>query len=307
MAWDYLDEDKKGGGNRNALAYGLLQGAGINTAGLSPGDAWELVSQLNLMESKRWKRTEEDKRDIKKKNDDLNQRGVTTESLERDARKHANKADFRGVSNLSAVAESIDTVNDISEKYSLRNLDMLRKRNLSRGTMASANGTLVNVGTRILRNPNAAYRICVRDFQDQTQQSIADIQQRLSTATDPKIQTSLQQRLQRAKEDAKYSRHNVVYQGDEIKSVVTHEMGHVIADQLHGFVNSPLSRGASGKNKILVDCFEESKRNGDIYKISAYAAQDADEFFAEAFTIYHMGREKLPPKIESMVKEMLRR
>ena len=114
MAWDYLDEDKKGGGNRNGLAYGLLQGAGISTAGLSPGDAWELVSQLNLMESKRWKRTEEDKHDIKRKNDDLNQRGVTTESLERDARKHANKADFRGVSNLSAVAESIDTVNDIS-------------------------------------------------------------------------------------------------------------------------------------------------------------------------------------------------
>ena len=59
------EEIESGGvGNKNAIAYGLLQGAGVNTSGLTPSQAWELVSQLNLMESKRWKRTEEDKKEI---------------------------------------------------------------------------------------------------------------------------------------------------------------------------------------------------------------------------------------------------
>ena len=46
------EEGKCGGGNRNALAYGLLKGAGVNTDGLTPTQAWEMVSQMNLMESR---------------------------------------------------------------------------------------------------------------------------------------------------------------------------------------------------------------------------------------------------------------
>ena len=48
-----------GGGNKNAIAYGLLQEAGYNTNGMSPSEAWELVTALNLMESRWWKRTDE--------------------------------------------------------------------------------------------------------------------------------------------------------------------------------------------------------------------------------------------------------
>ena len=62
------EEKKGGGGHDNRLAYGLLIGAGVDVNGLSPSEAWELVSQLNLLESKRWKRTDEDKQRIKEKN-----------------------------------------------------------------------------------------------------------------------------------------------------------------------------------------------------------------------------------------------
>lgn len=48
------EEEKKGksggDGNRNALAYGLLQGAGYNTTGMSPSDAWAMVDALKLMD-----------------------------------------------------------------------------------------------------------------------------------------------------------------------------------------------------------------------------------------------------------------
>ena len=40
------EEKKGGGGHDNRLAYGLLIGAGVDVNGLSPSEAWELVSQL---------------------------------------------------------------------------------------------------------------------------------------------------------------------------------------------------------------------------------------------------------------------
>ena len=48
-----INEDEEsgnsgGGGNKNALAYGLLQGAGYNTNGISPSEAWALVDALSF-------------------------------------------------------------------------------------------------------------------------------------------------------------------------------------------------------------------------------------------------------------------
>ena len=52
--------------------------------------------------------------------------------------------------------------------------------------------------------------------------------------------------------------------------------------------------------------YKQSKANGDIHKLSRYALKEAPEFFAEAFTMCHMERENLPPKIEEMMEKVLK-
>ena len=61
------------------------------------------------------------------------------------------------------------------------------------------------------------------------------------------------------------------------------------------------------KQKVVKECYDNSIANGDIYKLSKYAKKNEKEFFAEAFCIYKMGREKLPEPIENMIKQCLAR
>ena len=44
----------------------------------------------------------------------------------------------------------------------------------------------------------------------------------------------------------------------------------------------------------------------NIYKISKYAQTNANEFFAECFTIYEMKEENLPDYIQAMMNEVLK-
>ena len=55
-----------------------------------------------------------------------------------------------------------------------------------------------------------------------------------------------------------------------------------------------------------MECYQQSKQNGNIKKISAYASQDPDEFFAECITMYTMGKEKLPTNINNMMEGVLK-
>ena len=306
MAEVILDEDKKtGGGNRNAIAYGLLQGAGVNTTGLTPSQAWELVTQMNLMESKDWKRTDEDKKDIKEKNVQFKQSGGDLSSIEQRAKEYSKTTNFSGVGNKSALNDAVNSINDVMKAYGLSKLEVESVKNLSIGVMANANDSAVNISSRLVRNPNAAYRICVENYSQRLNEDIIAMQEKIEITNNPWERDKLNQRLESLKSKKDFKRHNVVYKGEEIKSVITHEMGHVLAGQIFGFVSQ--TGGNYGANKKIVECFNQSKQNGDIKKISAYASKDADEFFAECFTMYTMGKEKLPQNIESMMEGVLKK
>lgn len=313
MAEDYkktnVEDDKKsgGGGNRNALAYGLLQGAGVNTHGLTPSQAWDLVSQMNLMDSQRWKRTDEDKSDIKAKKEEFKKQGKDLEKLKKTAMQYAMNVNFDGVGNLPALEEAIDTVAELMDEYGLRKLYNERVKNLGASTMAEANGGELNIGQRLIRNPNAAYRICVDDFNECINGGIVSTEYALSIEVDALKRKKIENRLEELKRQKEFSRSNVIYKGEEVKSVITHEMGHVLAAQKFGGFITGFGGIKSDENKKIRDCFNESKKNGDIKKISAYAEDSPDEFFAECFTIYKMGKEKLPKNIEKMIKEVLKK
>ena len=301
------DDEKvgKGGGSHdNRIAYGLLMGAGVNVAGLTPSQAWEMVSQLNLMESKDWKRTDKDKEDIKNKNEALKSKGEDIKSITNKAKGYAIDVSFVGVSNLAALNEAVETINEISREFGLSKLHTEKTKNLANGVMASANGDTVNIGNRIIRNPNAAYRLCVENYKDYKQNQLARYEI-LYNSINGFEKEKYKQALDRAREEVKYSRHNIVYKGKEVKSIITHEMGHVIAGQ-KGFLGIERYGAINSTQKALLDCYKDSKKNGDIYKISAYAASSPDEFFSECFTVYKMGKEKLPDNIEKVIKEILK-
>ena len=113
----------------------------------------------------------------------------------------------------------------------------------------------------------------------------------------------------------KYKRGNVCYKGREIESTITHEYGHIIADQRTGQINGRWANSAFEridgnalyeKVKMIDNVYNQALANGDIYKISKYAAKNSHEFFAETFAMYAMQEEPLPSYIITMIEEVIK-
>ena len=124
----------------------------------------------------------------------------------------------------------------------------------------------------------------------------------------PTMKSQYNKVIKQLEESLKYKRWTV---GDnEIKATITHEYGHIIADQYCGQISSiranpkAFEKEAVDMRELISQTYEKAKKNGDIYNISQYGASDKYEFFAETFTAHHLG-EKLPNYIEDMLKGVL--
>ena len=111
-----------------------------------------------------------------------------------------------------------------------------------------------------------------------------------------------EKQIEKIKKDLKFSRYNVIYKEKEIETVLTHEYGHFLSMNL-------LDRNSDEYNHekalLIKNTYKEAKKKDDVYKISKYATENIDEFFADTFTIYEMGQEKLPNYLEDMVKKVI--
>nr|WP_147635070.1 phage minor capsid protein [Treponema pectinovorum] len=114
---------------------------------------------------------------------------------------------------------------------------------------------------------------------------------------------------------AKYKRGNVCYKGLEIETTIAHEYGHIIADQRVGQINGSIANRnfeyrcgnpLYDKCMMIDDVYRQAKENGDIFKISRYAAKNTHEFFAETFAIFAMKQEALPQYILNMILEVIK-
>lgn len=125
----------------------------------------------------------------------------------------------------------------------------------------------------------------------------------------------VEKKLAECTELAKYKRGNVCYKGLEIETTIAHEYGHIIADQRIGQINE---RAANrnfeyrygnplyDKCMMIDDVYRQAQINGDIFKISRYAAKNPREFFAETFAIFAMKQETLPQYILDMILEVIK-
>lgn len=124
-----------------------------------------------------------------------------------------------------------------------------------------------------------------------------------------KYVTRLKKAVKEIEEDLKYERWSTssIY---GLEGTIIHEYGHVIADQYFGQINQSRANKnfnfseARDQNEYVYGTYVKAKGNGDIYKISGYAATDSAEFFAEVFAMYDKN-EDMPDYIREMVEVIL--
>jgi hypothetical protein len=57
--------------------------------------------------------------------------------------------------------------------------------------------------------------------------------------------------------------------------------------------------------QAIEDLYNESLKNGDIYKLTWYASTEPDEFWAEIFAMYYNDKSLLPPNILTKLEEII--
>lgn len=208
-----------------------------------------------------------------------------------------------------AVATAIGKVNEMVPTEKLKTINLTNRATSYR---ASACGDELNVSSKFLRetegSPNIGYSEDVIDYQ-RKQKEYKEMYTRW--ANESSSEEYKQMWAQKAEEAGKFARWSVQYEDDSVSTTIYHELGHVVADQYFGLLNGDLLL-VGGKSAIvpavgraiIKQAYRESKKNGEIYKVSEYGAKDVHEFFAESFAMYIAEEEQLPPTIAKMFKEL---
>lgn len=207
------------------------------------------------------------------------------------------------------VAKAVGKVNEMVPLEMLGKIDLTSR---AKSFLACACGGSLTVTTELLRqaqaNPNEQYEKAVLRFRERTK---AQKERNLQYASEAKDDATKELYTKYAEEAVKFDRWTVAYENDGLSTSIYHEMGHVVADQYFGMLNGNRFL-VEGKAKIAPErgreiirqAYRDCKKNGEIYKISKYGAQDADEFFAESFAMYIAEEEKLPATVAKMFKEL---
>jgi SPP1 gp7 family putative phage head morphogenesis protein len=260
------------------------------------------------------------------KNDIIKGTARTMAEAARQSQQYAGAAAYRGVKNLDSVNELNGTLDYLGQTYHGKPLAEI-KTSTGSDAWASANYRGLYPRAHFLNDPAGAVASSTTDwvatnaarFAEYTKaveaarQEIASAGTASARRTWEKIMQARQETLDRIIERMKYARHNVVYAGHEVRSVFTHEYGHVLADQVFGQINGARANPAFAYNtnnvlyqrvQLVKNTFDKAVADGDIFSISMYAAKDAHEFLAEVFTMYDMGMETLPAYIVDMIEEV---
>ncbi len=254
---------------------------------------------------------------------------------------YAQSASLDGVTNLDAVNEMTGTLERLYQNYSLKKLDTITAKK-SKKWLAQASYKTLDVNYLFMNDPVNEVKTATVDWISSNQAALKKYQGELKKYQETlerfksklgtggelyesvvkeniheykRVIKEYEKAIHKVEERLKYSRHNVIYSGKEIQSTITHEFGHVIADQHCGQINGVRANPAYANNvnnefwkkcELIRDTFKKAKANEDIYKISMYASTDSYEFFAECFAMYDIGEEELPKYIVEMIEAVIK-
>ena len=253
----------------------------------------------------------------------------------------ANKVTLKKLKDIDIANELTATLADTFQTYKLKKLNKITGR-ATGSTWASANGGSLNISsTTLTRKGLTGY------YQDTTINYIKRIEDGIKRydklikeyGKDSyngqfylKHRNKLKKRLDKMDEFG-FSRHNVLVEGEELRSIITHELGHTLHDQFSGIINASLYRNPKVNPMMAVqfndrwtDVFSlckatkgrkvylrqgskyyEPKGLGNIGGISEYASSDKFELFAESFAMYNSAeRANLPDIIVTYFDDYLK-
>jgi SPP1 gp7 family putative phage head morphogenesis protein len=222
----------------------------------------------------------------------------------------ANAVDMKGLP-LSVINTMNQTMETLKAKYPI---DYLSKYGSFTGKSAAhANFKIIEVAKGFAKDPADYFKGSLgNNFRKRIDGEIARYQKMIDDmlAANPNFGTVPYEKAIESLEKRKlFSRHNVVYAGTEVRDVVNHEYGHVLADQYFNQINLRGDTDPTKKaSRQLVDkIFKQAKSSGDIHLVSEYAAKDSAEFFAEVFAMREAGVEKIPDYFNKMLEEVLKK
>lgn len=234
----------------------------------------------------------------------------TVQEAEQYMSRRSSSVSYNGITNIKSLNQANRTFAYLSDKYGINMLDHVSTdisfKNARKGALAEATGRTLHISKNFANNPT------MEEVINSTSNWKGYINNRIKTDKENLIKHSenkafiekVNRDLRLCDELLKYSRHNVCYENREVESIITHEMGHIIAEQRFQQLSNEYAMGGSAEK--VRNVFEKAKECGDIYKISKYASTDSKEFFAECFTMYEIGREKIPDYIQEMMEDVLK-
>ena len=205
------------------------------------------------------------------------------------------------------------TLDELQQQYPLNQEIFVRNATLSK---AAANGNYQGIHIHTPHFNKASRKALVGDdWIEDLDNQIQELQQYLGNMKykQKPIENGIK-KLQEQKKFKCYSISGSYSDLESIKATISHEYGHVLADQYFGQINKFKANknfDYFDSNECWQKCMDVSKvyhealRNNDIYDISYYASTDQYEFFAECFAKKQMGG-TLPDYINEMLERVLK-
>lgn len=224
-----------------------------------------------------------------------------------------NDADIDKIKNVESINITCKTLNELQKKYPLNQKIYIRNKTMSKAA-ATGNYQGIQINTSHF-NKARREKIVGKKWIEDCNKQIEELKQYLG---DLRYKQKPIERGIRERETMKrfkcFSVSNSYQDLESIKATISHEYGHVIADQYFGQIN----KFSANKNFDYYDsndCWKKCrdvtktykraiKEDKDILDISYYASTNEYEFFAECFAKREMG-EKLPNYINEMLERVL--
>lgn len=221
----------------------------------------------------------------------------------------ASKADYSRLSK-----ETVNRVNrvlyDLKERYPfLRPVEISETRRKA-AAMGSWRRLLLNKREFFTKAQDALldernYRAMMEDIYKTVMKNAEGIMK----GADEGLKKITAREIEKMKYMMQFNRYSSLVPGKEYESVIYHEFGHIISDQLYGMLNGvkagPLAPGPLREAFLSEwkEIFLKLHKTKDIFKISHYAMKSESECFAECFSLYHMDGPSLPVYVRDAIRK----
>lgn len=221
-------------------------------------------------------------------------------------------SDVDKIKNVESMNVTFDTLDELQKQYPLNQEIYIRNKTMS----SAANGNYQGININTAHFNKATRKALVGDdWIEDLDNQIQELQQYLGNMKYK--QKPIENGIRKLEEQKKFNCFSISgsYSDlESIKATISHEYGHVLADQYFGQINKFKanknfdyfdSNECWKKCNDVIDTYYKAIKNNDIYNISYYASTDQYEFFAECFAKKQMGG-KLPDYINEMLERVLK-